>query len=119
MMTKEQLDEIRARADAATPGPWINDDDLSITGANGTDVCIWWDLVSADDAEFIAAARTDVPALLAEIERLRAEVERVRAEEREACAAILGRVARDDGRPAASRATAEWAAAEIRARGGS
>ena len=33
----------------------------------------------AFDAEFIAAARTDVPALLAEVQRLQDAVERVRA----------------------------------------
>ena len=50
-MTREQLDAIRVRVDAATPGPWQ---------------------VMAT-ASFIASAREDVSALLAEVERLTAD----------------------------------------------
>jgi hypothetical protein len=60
---------VRARIEAATPGPWK-------TGGDGL---VWADRlgdpVSAstepEDAEFIANAITDVPDLLAEVERLR------------------------------------------------
>jgi hypothetical protein len=73
------LDVIRARADAATDGSWIAadqphgewfgiQDQWSALGS----------MVAQADAEFIAHARTDVPALVAEVERLRAEVERLR-----------------------------------------
>ena len=77
---------IKARAEIATPGPWktwgmsvladpVGDSNLdtailvartSYRNANGHP--------RTNDADFIAAARTDVPALLAEIERLRGEV---------------------------------------------
>lgn len=50
------LAAVRARAEAATAGPWT------------------WDRADRH-AEFVTHALTDVPALLAEIERLRAEVE--------------------------------------------
>lgn len=54
-MTREQLDAIRARVEAATPGPW------QVIATAG----------------FIASAREDVSALLAEVERLRAELDTV------------------------------------------
>lgn len=61
----KRLDEIEARADAATEGPW----DLIGGGEYVTPVGI---MVAPDDggvngadAEFIAHARTDVPALVA------------------------------------------------------
>lgn len=52
------LDAIRARADVATQGPWQHVDH----GKDGSFMA------------FIAAARTDVPALLDEIARLRTEL---------------------------------------------
>jgi len=112
-MSELDLAAIRARADAATPGPWklwgmsvladpVGDSNLdtailvantAFRDANGR--------LRTNDADFIAAARTDVPALLAEVERLtrivngydrtpaeqraaeaEAEVERLRAEVR-------------------------------------
>lgn len=81
-LSEQQLAEICARAEAATPGPWCTDGAEIYTG---TEYLPWSSLWigetcraddchgSRDDAAFIAAARTDVPALLAEIERLRAE----------------------------------------------
>ena len=80
------LDVIRARADAATSGPWklwgmsvladpvgdsnldtaIHVADTSYRNAQGK--------LRTNDADFIARARTDVPDLLAEVERLRGEV---------------------------------------------
>jgi hypothetical protein len=88
-LTEQQLSEIKARADAATPGPWkafvINDDDLgepmssgieSIDGSlNHGEEC---EHFHPYDREFIAHARADVPALLEEVARLRAEVEALR-----------------------------------------
>src|SRR5260221_188990 len=93
-MTGEELAAIRERAEAATPGPWqcFN----GYVRARGTDedspsdeMCMvrigpasneggiraqWGNDLQASraDAEFIARAREDIPALLAEVERLRA-----------------------------------------------
>lgn len=71
MMTQEQLETIRKRAQAATSGPWqlvdtydgawiLDSDDDIISGTVSRIV----------DAEFIAHAREDIPKLLAEIERI-------------------------------------------------
>lgn len=115
------IEAIKARAEAATPGPWYWGGNLSFPGGidlrarvsntpivmqfrrwgNGGEPCFWKrdrhkdpamhgehqrgrdiavrevpyrdDVVALDnaDAEFIAHARTDVPALVAEVERLR------------------------------------------------
>ena len=59
-LTAERLAEIRARAEAATPGPWEPD----------------WERFNDwafDDALFGAAARTDVPALCDEVAALAKE----------------------------------------------
>lgn len=64
MISDEQAAEWRELADAATEGPW--DTDRLFIAHNH----------AAEDAAFIAAARTAVPALLAERERLTAEAER-------------------------------------------
>lgn len=80
-MTSEELAAIKARAEAATPGPWKRSDEES-----GDYYAPGWSVeapievgsmslaVSIDDkpdAEFIAHARTDVPALVAAVEDLR------------------------------------------------
>jgi len=73
-LTDEALASIRARIEAATPGPW------EATAAYpflviqpGGDSMISVNLATdpEPDAAFIAAARDDVAALLAEIDRLR------------------------------------------------
>lgn len=80
------LDTIEARANAATEGPWEWDGWVDPDGtefwqlrsADG-DVLypVWLNTsqatldVSAEDRDFIAHARTDVPALIAEVKRLR------------------------------------------------
>lgn len=71
------LAAIRARVEAATPGPWastvayphlaLQPDDDSIISFNLA-------ANPASDALFVAHARADVPALLAEVERLRGEL---------------------------------------------
>lgn len=87
------LDAIKARAEAATEGSWEAQDYSGDPGDEGS--CItagepgtmqqraiayaidysWTTTEScAADATFIAAARTDVPALVAEVERLRADL---------------------------------------------
>lgn len=101
MVGKEQpnLAEIKARAQAATPGPWFAGD------ANGGDPPHerrpFWVVSTEDtdpdlgeapeewaaeirvgaqgDAEFIAHAREDVPALVAEVERLQTALGAIQA----------------------------------------
>ena len=78
------LDAIRARADAATPGPWrtwndghVGSPTVHIGGGvmptPGSDPA-----QRMPDAEFIAHARTDIPALLAALAAAHAETERLR-----------------------------------------
>lgn len=90
-----RLDEIEARANAATPGPWrsmregnqrYGDSEQFFCGASRVDglprayntqyviPAIHLEHVSRfkdEDADFIAHARDDVPALIAEVRRLR------------------------------------------------
>lgn len=78
-LSPERLDDIQARCDAATPLPWNSyfegrdflgggsivqtpNFDIEIPGAK------------VEDFDFIAAARSDIPDLLAEVRRLRAIV---------------------------------------------
>ena len=75
-MSAERLEEIRGRAGGATPGPWEAEHcgyDVYETATDYGDVVAECGLRVAD-ARFIAHARTDVPALLAEVDRLRAQV---------------------------------------------
>ncbi len=87
-MTPEELDAIRAREQAATPGPWTGpeyDDSPGDAGwwinGGGTHgsayehavaVALPYNPRGGDDAEFIVHAREDVLALLAEVARLTA-----------------------------------------------
>ena len=111
MLTDERLAEIRAREQAATPGPWDLFEHTIDRGAHkGRRVVasigrnppqrksvihpnwtefeggLWdaWLHVSPTDAAFIAASRQDIGDLLAEIERLRAEVALLIGDGREA-----------------------------------
>ena len=76
MLSDEDIRAIRLRCDQATPGPWTSfvegreqmsgsdfirtsGEDIYLTGA------------TAADQDFIAHARQDIPALIAEIERLK------------------------------------------------
>ncbi len=94
-LTDERLVELEALAEVATPGPWsrtfgprepsrvwASDDDaepLAVLGGyvEGTD--------SVADAEFIAAAREALPALLAEVREHRAFRAGMRRETSTAC----------------------------------
>jgi hypothetical protein len=79
-VTDEELRAIKERCEKATPGPWewsdgtCDDEDGERHGYRcgpmWVDVCDQL-AVPVVDAEFIAHAREDVPALLAEVERLR------------------------------------------------
>lgn len=78
-MTTEQLEAIRKRAEAATGGDWyVNKRDYSYGKdsklVTNKHVYIAKVFGGNPDAEFISAARTDIPALLAEVERLRAGI---------------------------------------------
>src|SRR5690349_8747400 len=75
------IEGIRQRVNAATPGPWYAWDRgvgymiaLDPDGDRVLPEAMRTDLARAGDAEFIAKARSDVPALLDEVERLRKEV---------------------------------------------
>jgi hypothetical protein len=103
MLTYEELAAMRARVEAATPGPWrstwdeikspperYDDDEVAVESAatalsgDGNELkrmvvgTTYYDGVNLairrPDAAFIAAARTDIPRLLDEVERLRALV---------------------------------------------
>jgi hypothetical protein len=72
-MSAVDVAAIRARAEAATEGPWrVVGRYVALIGpvgvAQGQPAI---DALTETDAEFIAAARTDVPALCDEVERLR------------------------------------------------
>ena len=75
-------DEIRARADAATPGTWINYGQGWIT-VRGDERCdpvgVPQNLVprKEDDSEFIANARRDIPRLLDTLDKIKALHRRV------------------------------------------
>lgn len=87
------LDAIEARANAATAGPWCTDDWEIFQGTEYEPGISLWigetcrgtsDLEQdRADATFVAHARTDVPALVAEVRRLRAELASDRAEPRD------------------------------------
>jgi hypothetical protein len=73
-MTPEQLAAIKARADAATAGPWFvikSRDVFSGVIAPGVET-IGMDFEKDANAKFTAHAREDIPALVAEVERLNA-----------------------------------------------
>lgn len=85
------LDAIKARAEAATKGPWASGRDWGTITSGPDSVAHGWHettcpdcdgtvytqghvSISVEDLEFITASRTDIPALVAEVERLRAQV---------------------------------------------
>jgi len=73
-MTDDELKAIKARAEAATPGPWATVlGRYVLSRADAFKGQPDWPLMpkTAEDATFIAHARMDMPALVAEVERLR------------------------------------------------
>jgi hypothetical protein len=74
-MTEEELNAIEARANAATPGPWGEQDERIVSWQNpdeATWICDCSETEgSGDDMPFIAHARNDVPALMAHIRELK------------------------------------------------
>lgn len=91
MVTDEELNEWEALAAAATPGPWVATRATTYDGGKavvsemfvrrpGGDVAIASDIIDPDttavseaNAAVIAAARTALPALVAEVRRLKGE----------------------------------------------
>ncbi len=80
-LTDQQLAEIEARCNAATPGPWHLESEDPAKGnirheGQGWPISTMWSMrghnTRLNDASFIAHARTDLPALLGEVRRLRA-----------------------------------------------
>jgi hypothetical protein len=79
------LEQIKQRADKATPGPWHDVWFGSLNcgviwrgeEANKRTVLAGTQIEIRADAEFVAHARTDIPALLAHIDELTAENERL------------------------------------------
>ena len=67
---REALARIRAQADAATEGPWELLGDGEYVSGPGILVAPDDGGVTSADAEFIAAARTDGPALLDALEKV-------------------------------------------------
>ena len=72
-----RLDEIKARAEAATKGPWSDSAGdgygpfLAINSAGATVArCDYGPYEGSRDAEFVAHARSDVPALVAAVEEV-------------------------------------------------
>lgn len=80
-MADEELEAIRRRCDAASPGPWVSHvegrdhtsgSSFVMTGvgaSRGTNIELTGATVA--DQDFIAHARQDIPRLLDEISRLR------------------------------------------------
>lgn len=79
-LSKDYLDEVLRRCEAATPGPWISfvegrdhtsGDSVIVRGPEGSEEDIYVIGGTVADQDFIAHARQDIPFLLKEIERLR------------------------------------------------
>lgn len=83
-MTPDELARLKALADAATPGPWrvVPPCPHPIDESGDCGCFRGGDVVAlpgepAADADFTAAARTAVPALIAEVARLRAVLRQI------------------------------------------
>lgn len=88
LLSKEQLAEIERRAEAATEGPWYDEDRSGFvvvakdeSGCNDNVICQFWrksDETDCQDAPnnrlFITHARTDIPALLAHCQALETDL---------------------------------------------
>ena len=79
-MDEKQLQEIRARVEEASDGPWWLEETTTGSGKyemvckdGGLVVAIADEMFNEYDSDFVIRARTDIPDLLAEVERLRLE----------------------------------------------
>ena len=99
-MTDEQLAEIEARANAATPGPWrVTNGHPSGTPRAVSPVLKFDSLMRAgqpyaENADFIAHARADIPALISALRAAQARVAELEKEHTRLRVAI-GSVAED------------------------
>lgn len=81
------LEAISARAEAATPGPWETLDNITTAvWSGGNPIALTYQ--SMPDADFIAHAREDIPALLAEVKRLNIVLQDERKEHAEEYACL-------------------------------
>jgi hypothetical protein len=86
-MNDIELSAIEERCNKATPGPWTYIPDWGdVVSCAEESMCHIADIPTLDDRpddmEFIANARADIPALIAEIRRLRAEIDKLKANTR-------------------------------------
>ena len=83
-LSEKKIEEIKKRCDAARPGPWKSyvegrDHDSGSNfimigeGASRSDDDIELLGETVEDQDFVAHAREDIPALIAEIERLKTD----------------------------------------------
>jgi hypothetical protein len=85
-MNDKQLQEIKDRESKATEGPWVHLENTPFWGeirtANEnsfTQIAVMPHLDDrTGDFNFIAFAREDIPALVAEVERLQAEIKQLK-----------------------------------------
>ena len=88
-MDEKQLQEIRARVEKATPGPWWNESNVvhcNFDVVGHPHIChVYYtgdDYFNDDDrfanGDFLGEARTDIPDLLAEVEAQRKALEEIR-----------------------------------------
>lgn len=83
-ISSQELAEIAARAEAARPGPWISwvegrdhqsgSNIITVGKPEAEEADIELMGATVADQDFIAAAREDVPRLIAEIRRLRSMI---------------------------------------------
>ena len=79
----KQLEQWKNLASAATPGPWRSRESMgaaTLTKDSGALLAAGQGFFEPEDAAFIAAARSAVPALISEIERLRAVADKADVE---------------------------------------
>ncbi|WP_020074084.1 hypothetical protein [Faecalispora sporosphaeroides] len=82
-MDAKYLAEIKAREQAATPGPWECETHHTRWGDVHEVLVNKCNPSTVSDCYFIAHARTDISALVAEVERLQNENKRLKEELRE------------------------------------
>ncbi len=80
-MNQEQLNAIKERVAKATSGPWEYDNEERGIWNNCGFNYLGTVTLSHIDADFIANAREDVPALIAEVERLNKELNKSKVEQ--------------------------------------
>lgn len=76
-MTQDEIEQIQARCDAATPGPWkLGYNRTSVLAPNGYFITEYdtADDGATEDAAFIAASREDIPKLLAALREAEEEI---------------------------------------------